>query len=62
MQNEKHLEINFIDYKFNKLKEELILELRRNISEKKLNYDQRSKDHFENLKKLIKIIKIFTKK
>lgn len=53
MQNEKHLEINFIDYKFNKLKEELILELRRNISEKKNNYEKKSKDNFDVLKKNI---------
>jgi len=51
MQNEKHLEINFIDYKFNKLKEELILEMRRNISDKKHTYEKNSKDYFDSLKK-----------
>jgi len=53
MQNEKFLELNFIDYKFNKLKEELILELKRNISEKKINLENSSNDYFENLRKSI---------
>ena len=53
MQNDKNLEITFIDYKFNKLKEELTLEMRRNISEKKINYEKQTKDHIENFKKLI---------
>lgn len=53
LQNEKHLEINFIDYKFNKLKEELILEMKRNILEKKFNYEKKSNDYFNDLKKSI---------
>lgn len=53
LQNERSLEISFFDYKYNKLKEELKLELRRNISEKKMTYQFKLKDLLDNLRRLI---------